>query len=309
MQIELPSDVVAFGDAVRSRLTALGGVRFALDAESDPDARSVAGAALAEVGAWDVDPRAGADELLAAAQLCRVAGAVVLPYPVVEQLLAVDAARLALVDVRRPWVDHGDLPGEWLASDLDGSTRRVRAEPIGRSLLAPFVTPVTLGEPGSRIPLDDVGRHLVLGAWRVLGGLEAALDLASAHVAVRKQFGQPLAEFQAVRFAVADATVAVRGLEELAKFTVWRLDTAATAARFADALALRVHACDVATTVMHACHQLLGAIGFCDEHDVSVIDRHLQSVLRLPMPAESLADRLSRDVSMGALEGLFTATA
>lgn len=304
----LPDDVVAFGDAARERLAALGGVQFALRAETDDDGRRQAVDALAELGAWDVDPRAGADDLLAAAQLCRVSGMVALPYPIVDQLLAVDGARMALIDPRRPYVDHGDLPGDWIGADLDGDARRLLPGPrTTASKLGPFVSRVTVDRPVPPVSTDAVARHLVLGAWRILGGLEAALSLTSSHVVVRTQFGKPLAEFQAVRFTVADAAVAVRGLEELAKYTAWRLGTTNNRARFADAIALRLHADDVARDVLHHCHQMLGAIGFCDEHDVSVLDRHLQPLLRLPCSAEVLADRLVGAVAAGDFESLFTA--
>lgn len=308
MRTELPSEVVAFGEAVRSRLESLGGVRLALRAESESAARQAAADALDALGAWDVDPRGGADDLLAAAQLCRMAGAVALPYPVVEQLLSLDGARLALVDPRRPWLDHGDLDGAWIAADLDGQAWRASGAERAGSRLGPFVTRASLGEPAPGVDADDVARHLVLGAWRIVGTLDAALALAASHVVVRRQFGKPLAEFQAVRFAVADAVVALRGLDELAKYTVWRLGTASPSARHADALALRLHADDVAADVLHCAHQLLGAIGFCDEHDLSVLDRHVQPLLRLPCSAEVLAERLVPAVSAGDLESLFTAT-
>src|SRR4051794_40069381 len=168
MRTELPSDVVAFGAAARDRFKAMGGVDFALRAETDDDARRLAGEALTELGAWDIDPRAGGDDLLAAAQLCRVAGSVALPYPVVEQLLAVDGARLTLVDPQRPWVDHGDVDGGWLAADLDGRAWTIDTEPRRSSRLGPFVTRAHLGNPAAPVPSDDVARHLALGAWRIL---------------------------------------------------------------------------------------------------------------------------------------------
>ena len=306
MNTTLPADVVAFGTAARDRFAALGGVDLALRAEADDSARAAAGSALEELGAWDVDPRAGADELLAAAELCRAAGAVVLPYPLVDELLAIGDRRLALVDPARPWIDHGELDDRWLAADLDGNAWTVRTEARRPAKLGPFVTRGELLDRVESVAADDVARHLVLGAWRILGGLDAALALASAHVQMRKQFGQALAEFQSVRFAVADAVVAHRGLDELAKFTAWRLGTATPAASHADALALRLHADDVATRVLRCCHQLFGAIGFCDEHNVSVIDRHMQSLLRVPHSAEALAERLVPAVSAGELESLFT---
>ena len=306
MHTESPSHVVAFGEVARARFDALGGVEFALRAEADVGERAVVGAALAELGAWDIDPRAGADDMLAAAELCRAAGAVVLPYPLVEQLLSIDGARLALVDPLRPSIDHGDIEGTWIAADLDGNARTAMPEPRRPARLGPFVTRARLDDAVDRVSPDIVARHLTLGCWRILGGLDNVLALAAAHVAARKQFGKTLSEFQAVRFAVADAVVAHRGLEQLAKFTTWRLDAATPSASSADALALRLHADEVAVEVLRCCHQLLGATGFCDEHDLSVLDRHMQPLLRLPYAAEALADRLVPAVAAGELESLFT---
>ena len=120
------------------------------------------------------------------------------------------------------------------------------------------------------------------------------------------QFGKPLAEFQAVRFAVADARVAVRGLDELAKFTISRPESTPAQVRSADALVLRFKAADTARQVLRTSHQLLGALGFCDESDISVIDRHTQPLIRLALGAEALALRLIPDVRDGSLETLFS---
>jgi len=305
MRTDLPEDVVAFERSARGRFLSLGGTQLALRAERDASVREQTASALRALGAWDIDVRG--EDLLPAAALCRAAGSVALPYPVVEQLLAVDGARMALVDAARPRIDHGDLAGPWVAVDLDGRAHKVETGARTASRLGPFVVPVALAGRKGDVPLDDVSRHLVLNAWRILGGLETALELASAHVSAREQFGRRLSEFQAVRFTIADAVVAVRGLTELAKYTVWRLETAAPEARAVDAIALRLHAIDVARDVLRACHQLLGALGFCDEHDVSVLDRHLQPLLRLPCAGEALAERLVPAVSRGAFESLFTA--
>jgi len=306
MHTSLPADVVAFEAAARDRFAALGGVGLALEAESEPTLRDTVGHALAEIGAWDVDVRGDADELLAAAALCRAAGAVALPFPLVSQLLAVDGVALALVDPERVWINHGDLTETWRVADLDGNAWSARPHAPRPAKLGPFVTRADLVDNVGAVPLDDVNRHLVLGSWRILGGLDASLALAAAHVQVRKQFGQTLAEFQSVRFSLADAVVKHRGLEELTKYTTWRLHSAVPAARHADAVALRLHAVEVAISVLRCCHQLFGAVGFCDEHSLSVIDRHMQSLLRLPYAADALAERLIPAVSAGELESLFT---
>lgn len=306
MNTSLPADVTAFADSARRRLGALGGAEFALRAEADRSLRAAAGDALTELGAFDLDLAGDVEQFLAATQLCRVSGALALPWPVVEELVRTEGVRTALVDPAGPRVDHGDLPGDWVGSDLDGVAHRLVIGPQRPAKLGPFLVAATAGErPADLAPLD-VARHLVLGSWRLLGGLEAALAQVVAHVTVRKQFKRALSEFQTVRFAVADASVALRGLEELAKFTAWRLDTAPPPCAVADATALRLHAADIATQVLRTSHQLLGAVGFCDEHDVSVYDRHLQPLIRLPLSAERLAQRLIPAVRNGEFETLYS---
>lgn len=313
MRTALPDDVVEFGRAARARFDALGSVafsgpQFALMAETDPGLRRAAGDALAELGAFDLEVRTDAEQLLAACEVSRTAGAVALPYPLAERLLARDGSWLALIDHRRPFVDHADLHEHWVGATLDDAGwSLVLGEDSSRRKLAPFLRPASLASSVEVAP-QDVSVHLVLGSWRVLGTLEAALAQVVAHVKARVQFGKALAEFQVVRFAVADAVVTVRGLSELARYTAWRQTCDIEVAR-ADALALRVHAGESARGVLRTCHQLLGAVGFCDEHDVSVLDRHIQSTTRVPHPVEQLVERLTPYVASEDFETLYTSRA
>jgi len=223
-----------------------------------------------------------------------------------ESSLCRGRSRLALIDETTPRVDHGDVAGDWIGTTLDGGAHRLETGAPRRAKLGPFLVAASLRESIADVALDDIARHLVLGSWRIIGTLEAALGQVVEHVTARKQFGQTLAEFQAVRFAIADASVALRGLDELAKYTAWRLVTQPTEVAIADATALRLHAVDSAVRVLRTCHQMLGAIGFCDEHDVSVYDRHVQPLLRLPVSAEALALRLVPAVRSGEFETLFS---
>jgi len=306
VKTDLPQDISDFAAVATKRLTRLGGPPAALRAEADDTVRQSARAALDDVGAFELDVRAGGDDVLAAAVLCQAAGATALPYPLVEELLAIDGARLALVNPEAPRIDHGDLPGDWVAADLDGN--RYRAEPASRTnaKLGPFLVPATLSAPDGSVPATDVNLHLVLGSWRILGAMQQSLQIVSDHVRARIQFGKPLADFQAVRFAIADAAVAVRGLHELAKFTVSRPESVPLQVLSSDALVLRLKAADTARQVLRSSHQLLGALGFCDESDVSVLDRHTQPLIRLPLGAEALALRLVPAVPDGSLETLFS---
>jgi Acyl-CoA dehydrogenase, C-terminal domain len=306
LKTDLPQDISDFAAVATQRLARLGGPPAALRAETDDAVRQAARAALSELGAFELDVRSSADDMLAAAVLCQAAGATALPYPLVEELLAIDGARLALVSPEAPRIDHGDLAGDWIAADLDGN--RYQLQPTSRTSakLGPFLVPATLGAPEGTVPAADVNLHLVLGSWRILGAVQQSLRIVTAHVQARIQFGKPLADFQAVRFAAADAAVAVRGLYELAKYTICRPESLPLQVRSADALVLRLKAADTARQVLRTSHQLLGALGFCDESDVSVLDRHTQPLIRLPLGAEGLALRLMPGVPDGSVETLFS---
>ncbi len=169
--------------------------------------------------------------------------------------------------------------------------------------LGPFVADLELLSPEPPDPWR-LQAHTALTGWTILGSADRAIELAVDHVNNRVQFGKPIASFQAVQFQLADAAVAVAGLRELAAHTLWRID-AAPGDALADALALRLHAVDVARAVLRTCQQLHGAAGVCDEYDVSVLARMVQPALRLPWSAERTAEALASVIRRNGFEGLF----
>ncbi|MDO3333907.1 acyl-CoA dehydrogenase family protein [Mycobacteroides abscessus] len=306
MDTSLPAHIQDFATVARDRFTKLGGPQAALLAESDPRIRNDAAVALADLGAAELAPRADPDDRLAAAALCRAAGSALLPYPVVSELTSIDGARLCLIDPQEPRVDHGDLDGNWVLAALDGTTHEAVMGTRRPAKLGPFLVPATNLTSNGRIANSDVDLYLILSSWWLLGALEQALHIAGEHVRARTQFGQALSGFQAVRFSVADASVAVRGLDELAKFTVSRWGAVPEPTARTDALMLKLKAAETGVQLMRTCHQLLGALGFCDESDVSVIDRHIQPHLRLPLGAEDIAVLLTTAVGLGQVETLYS---
>jgi hypothetical protein len=307
MDLRLPDVAAEFAVAAhRAFENHLGGVDIARAAEGDPSVRRTEVApVLDKLGVPDLTAGADLDAGLAAGELCREAGRVVLPYPLVGVLLADDRDRrpAVLVTPSIPRADHGDIFRVWRVADIRGRTWTGQADgsPLGTKL-GPFVTDLTLSP-------DDAGEvdgplALTLGAWQVLGSVERALELATEHVRERHQFGKPLAAFQAVQFQVADATVAVHSLRELCRFTMWRLHVAPDD-RLVDALALRVHALECAQVVLRTAHQLHGAIGFCDEHDLSILTRHTQPLLRLPAGLEASTEHLVRAVEAAGFASPF----
>jgi hypothetical protein len=309
MDLVVPDHILELESTARRAFADLGGVDFARETEADPSLRARAGATLGSLGANDIDPLAGIDEALAAFALCREAGRVALPWPVEATLCRARDVPVVLVDPVDPLVEHADLLGAMTAFDLAG--QGWRATPTGaplRSRLAPFGVPVSLDE---QLGADDDAdtADVVTAAWAlsavtVLGYVEASVGLAAAHVRDRRQFGQRIADFQAVQFQIADAVVAAQGLAELARFTVWRIAELGAEAR-TDALSLRVHAADVARAAMRTAQQLHGASGVSDEYDVSVLCRRVQAPLRLPVSSDRIVDVLVDEIRDTGFASLF----
>jgi alkylation response protein AidB-like acyl-CoA dehydrogenase len=170
--------------------------------------------------------------------------------------------------------------------------------------LAPFLCDVELSPDEESGQYCDVALWLGLGAWWMLGAAEAALELAAEHVSDRRQFGRRLASFQGTRLRLSDAVVATRGLLELASNTACRFHSNPDDA-LVDALGLRLIAQETVHLVFRTAHQLHGAVGFCHEHDLSILSRHIQPFLRLPVDYERTSDIFASQVEAAGFKGLF----
>jgi hypothetical protein len=305
MITELSAEAKEFGQQALRAFEAAGGDELVQRAEGDPAARdALTGKVLAELGAWDLEPRGDADSLEAAAALCRSAGYWALPYPVAERLSRptdVVADGLVVVSDSRPAAAITGIDIGWAAVTLDGR----RSEVSGLASVEPaFVAQLDL------TPLDENGRGdvalaLVLPCWTLLGMLDRALALTIAHVQSRHQFGQPLSGFQSVQFQLTDGEVERAGLEMLAKYTLWSVGQGRPEA-IDDALALRMAALEAAEVVFRVTHQLHGAVGFCNETTLSWLSRYSQPLRRLPFGLSATRDVLTRRIGRDGLTGLFS---
>jgi hypothetical protein len=301
----LADEAVAFGAVVDRAVVDAGGVDLARAAEADPGTRADVAALLADLGAWELDPRSGGDELEAAALACRAAGRWALPYPVAQRLAAGPGEEaVAVVGEGAPVVDHADLPLAWRVCDGTGRSAPVLgvAGPPGRRL-GPFVRAVDLGP--WQVGDDAAPLALTLQAWTLLGAAEAAAERTVAHVRQREQFGRPLAEFQAVQFTLTETAVATAGLEALGRYTLWSVGRGGRHAR-ADAVALRLAALETSETVFRIAHQLHGATGFADETELSWLSRHGQPARRLPWGRSRTEAQLLTLLEEAPLEGPFS---
>ena len=309
MITELSPEANEFGRLAFRVLEAAGGDKLAPTAVAEPDRRaSLVAPSLAELGAWDLDPRRDDSEAEAAAALCRSAGYWAAPYPVAERLsrpLDVECDGLVVVDPAAPSAPLAGLDLRWVSVDVDGHRSMARPR---RSALNPrkdaFVVALDL-EPLDDADAIDVSLGLVLPCWTLLGMLDRAMELTRRYVLEREQFGQPLATFQGVQFQLSDAEVERVGLEELAKYALWSIETRRPEA-LDDALALRAAALEAADVVFRVAHQLHGAIGFCDETTLSWVSRISVPLRRLPFGLSATRAQLLQRVSRSGLTGLWS---
>jgi hypothetical protein len=305
MILDLGDDAKEYGRQALRAFEAAGGDQLVQQAEAKPGEReSLAGPALAELGAWDLDVRTDSDELEAAAALCRSAGYWALPYPVAERLARptdLDVDGLIVVADTRPSGAVAGLESRWATVSLGGARSRV----VGHGSAGPaFVAELELSAIDDN-GAGDIALAMTLPCWTLLGMLDRAMELTIAHISLRKQFGQPLSAFQGVQFQLTDAEVERSGLEILAKYALWSIGTDRPEA-LDDALALRMSAIEAAEVVFRVCHQLHGAVGFCDETTLSWLSRYSQPLRRLPLGLSATRDLLTRRVSGTGLTGLFT---
>ncbi|OLF06683.1 hypothetical protein BLA60_30955 [Actinophytocola xinjiangensis] len=297
---------------LRTALAGLGGVDLARAAEADPAVRAARLApVLDSTGVLDLDAfGADGDEAGAAVLAVRACGAVVAPWPVTRVLAVPPAARaevdaVFVVDGTPTHLDHADLVGRAVAVPVAGDrVHRVRA--LGgpkRAPLDPFRVAVALESLVAAPVPGALTRATVLDAFWTAGALGSVTRLAAGYAADRRQFGRPIASFGEIRWRIADMAVAADGLDELSAYT-WDLARRGRATP-ADALALRVATQDAADVVLRNGHQVFGAIGLCEEHDLAVIDRHLTPVLLRPAGAQRTTELLLAEVNRHGFDALF----
>jgi hypothetical protein len=192
----------------------------------------------------------------------------------------------------------GRAPGGTIALPYTGGRWVIweRTEGV-RSAMDPEL-PIRSTEAGAEVPLAK-GR-LALGWW-LAGSARAMLVLARQHAVDRVQFGRPIASFQAVRHRLAETLVAIEGAEAT-------LRAAGDEPGDVSCLLAKAAAGQAALTAAKHCQQVLGGIGFTDEHDLHrhvkrayVLDGLLGSARDLTREAGAMVRSLGHAPRLGNL--------
>jgi alkylation response protein AidB-like acyl-CoA dehydrogenase len=118
----------------------------------------------------------------------------------------------------------------------------------------------------------------VVHAARALGLARACFDSANAYASQRKQFGQPIRQFQAVAFKLADMVVSI----DASRLLVYRAAAAADAglAFHREASIAKLFATEAARSIATEAMQIHGSYGLTAEFPTGryVADAHLETI-------------------------------
>jgi alkylation response protein AidB-like acyl-CoA dehydrogenase len=121
---------------------------------------------------------------------------------------------------------------------------------------------------GGRISVAAMGVGLAQGAY----------DLASAYAKEREQFGKPIAEFQAVRFRLADMATEIEAGRQLVYKAAWAKDQGGPFA--SEAAMAKLFTGELSNRVVNAALEIHGGYGYTDEYAISRFYRD-QKVLEI----------------------------
>jgi 3-oxo-4-pregnene-20-carboxyl-CoA dehydrogenase alpha subunit len=162
---------------------------------------------------------------------------------------------------------------------------------------APIAYRLGGGADGAGAVADLYQLTLAAAACLADGALAGALTLTTEHVGTRKQFGRPLAAFQAVTQRIADVCIVSRTLHLAALSACWRLETGREAGGDADVAAYWL--AEQAPAALRACHHLHGGTGMDISYPLHRYSALVKDLVRLIGGADYRLDRLGARLCAG----------
>ena len=184
-------------------------------------------------------------------------------------------ARVGAAEPRRP---HAGITAFAVPTDVAGVTIGPPEKKSG--LLASETSTVTFesAHVGVESVIGEIGRAFGqvalagLDAGRIgiaaqsVGIARGALDRAGAYAQERRQFGQAIASFQAVRLSLAEARTHLEAARMLMLRAAWRKDAGLPYTR--EAAQAKLYASEMANRVTYAAVQTFGGYGYMREYGV-----------------------------------------
>ncbi|HEV2388705.1 MAG TPA: acyl-CoA dehydrogenase [Candidatus Acidoferrales bacterium] len=125
-----------------------------------------------------------------------------------------------------------------------------------------------LGEEGEgyKIALSTLDGGRIGIAAQAIGIAQGAFDAALAYAKLRKAFGHPISQFQAIQFMLADMSTEIDAARLLARRAAWKQDSGARYTM--EAAIAKLFSSEMATRVAHKAIQVHGGYGYSREYPV-----------------------------------------
>ena len=130
-------------------------------------------------------------------------------------------------------------------------------------------------DEGWPIAKDVLQKAAVAKCAEMVGGAQAALDMAVNYAKERVQFGRPIGSFQAIQHYCANMTTDVSGSRFVTYKAAWKVSEGLPAAL--DAAIAKAWVSEAYGRVALSAHQIFGAIGFTMDHDIHLYYRQAKA--------------------------------
>jgi alkylation response protein AidB-like acyl-CoA dehydrogenase len=130
-------------------------------------------------------------------------------------------------------------------------------------------------DEGWPIVRDTLQKAAVAKCAEMVGGAQAALDMAVNYAKERVQFGRPIGSFQAIQHYCANMAMDVSGSRFVTYKAAWKLGEGLPAAF--DAAITKAWVGEAFGRVTLSAHQIFGAIGFTMDHDIHLYYRQAKA--------------------------------
>ncbi|MBI4637913.1 MAG: acyl-CoA/acyl-ACP dehydrogenase [Candidatus Rokubacteria bacterium] len=134
-----------------------------------------------------------------------------------------------------------------------------------------------LGPPGRgwEALVPSLAAGALARSAEMVGCAQRILDLAVDYAKVRVQLGRPIGSFQAIQHYCADLVRSVEAARYLVYHAAWKMEAGFPST--AEVAMAKAYAGDACLAVARTGHQILGAIGYCEEHPLHLFHKRIQA--------------------------------
>jgi alkylation response protein AidB-like acyl-CoA dehydrogenase len=109
----------------------------------------------------------------------------------------------------------------------------------------------------------------------MVGCAQRILDICVDYAKIREQSGRPIGAFQAIQHHCADMLRNVEGSRYILYNAAWKLQEGQPCAT--EVAMAKAHVSEACLWVARKGHQILGAIGYCEEHPLHLFHKRIQA--------------------------------